>query len=253
MLEITPIPAFNDNYIWLLHAQSHAVVVDPGIAQPIIEALKNQQLQLKAILITHHHHDHIDGVEELVKYANCPVYAPQYEQYYFNHEAVSEGDIVQINALDIDLKVMWLPGHTLGHIAYFNKDVLFCGDTLFGAGCGRLFEGTPTQMLASLNRLKQLPKKTKVYCTHEYTTKNIDFALTLEPNNTALQTRKTNVSALRYANLPSLPSTIELELETNPFLRCQASEIMHFSLALKLQMNWQFLLRSESEEIIINH
>lgn len=229
MLEITPIPAFNDNYIWLLQAESHAVVVDPGIAQPVIDALKRQQLQLDAILITHHHRDHIDGVDELVKYANCPVYAPRYEQYHFKHEAVGEGDVVQINTLDIHLKIMWMPGHTLGHIAYFNETILFCGDTLFGAGCGRLFEGTPTQMLASLNRLKQLPAKTKVYCTHEYTAKNIDFALTLEPNNTALQARKTYVSALREANLPSLPSTIELELETNPFLRCQAPEIMQFS------------------------
>ena len=229
MLQITPIPAFNDNYIWLLHAQSHAVVIDPGIAQPVIETLKRQQLQLKAILVTHYHNDHIDGVDELVKFANCPVYAPRYEQYRFNHEAVGEGDIVKIKALDLDFKVMWLPGHTIGHIAYFNEAVLFCGDTLFGAGCGRLFEGTPTQMLASLNRLKQLPKQTQVYCTHEYTAKNIEFALGLEPNNAALHARKINVSRLRDANLPSLPSTIELELETNPFLRCHAPEIIRFS------------------------
>jgi hydroxyacylglutathione hydrolase len=229
MLEITPIPAFNDNYIWLLHDQSHAVVVDPGTAQPVIEVLKRQQLHLDAILITHHHHDHIDGVEELVNYANCPVYAPRYEQYRFHHTAVGEGELLQIKALDLHLKVMWLPGHTLGHIAYLNETVLFCGDTLFGAGCGRLFEGTPSQMFASLNRLKQLPKQTQVYCTHEYTAKNIEFALSLEPNNVELQARKADVSALRNANIPSLPSTIALELETNPFLRCQAPEIMQLS------------------------
>ena len=226
MLEITPIPAFHDNYIWLLHYHRFAVVIDPGDAKPVIEALKREQLQLRAILITHHHSDHIGGVEELVAYAKCPVYAPSYEQYPFHHEAVSEGQVVSIAALDLTFSVMWLPGHTLGHVAYLKNGALFCGDTLFSAGCGRLFEGTPAQMLVSLNRLKQLPIQTKVYCTHEYTARNLDFALSLEPNNQALQARKTSVTALRNANLPSLPSSIAIELETNPFLRCQAAEII---------------------------
>jgi hydroxyacylglutathione hydrolase len=226
MLEITPIPAFHDNYIWLLHQHRFAVVIDPGDAKPVIEALKREELQLKAILITHHHSDHIGGVEELVAYAQCPVYAPSYEQYPFIHEAVSEGQVVSIAALDLRLTVMWLPGHTLGHIAYLTNGALFCGDTLFSAGCGRLFEGTPAQMLSSLNRLKQLPIQTKVYCTHEYTARNLDFAVSLEPNNQALQARKISVTALRNANLPSLPSSIAIELETNPFLRCQAAEII---------------------------
>jgi hydroxyacylglutathione hydrolase len=227
MLEITPIPAFHDNYIWLLHHHRFAVVIDPGDAKPVIEALKREQLQLKAILITHHHSDHIGGVEELVAYAKCPVYAPSYEQYPFHHEAVSEGQVVSIAALNLTFSVMWLPGHTLGHVAYLTNGALFCGDTLFSAGCGRLFEGTPAQMLGSLNRLKQLPIQTKVYCTHEYTARNLDFALSLEPNNQALQARKTSVTVLRNANLPSLPSSIAIELETNPFLRCQAAEIIH--------------------------
>jgi hydroxyacylglutathione hydrolase len=233
MLDIIPIPAFDDNYIWLLHNKRYAIVVDPGDAKPVIETLKKLNLTLAAILITHHHNDHIDGVNALLAYQVAPVYAPKYESFHFKHTPLAEGDKVLLAEIELSLNVMWLPGHTLGHIAYVNHDYLFCGDTLFGAGCGRLFEGTPDQMLTSLNRLKTLNPETKVLCTHEYTTKNIAFALELEPDNLELQERKRLVDSLRLKNLPSLPSSIELELKTNPFLRCNSATIFKNSHATK--------------------
>lgn len=231
MLQIIPIPAFTDNYIWLLHNKSHAVIIDPGDAQPVIDVLKKKRLTLCAILITHHHSDHIDGVAKLLEYANVPVYAPQYEHFDFDHIAIAENDVVDLAEIGVSFRVMWLPGHTLGHIAYYNDELLFCGDILFSAGCGRLFEGTPEQMLQSLSRLKQLNMATKVYCTHEYTAHNIAFALTLEPDNAILINTKTAVAQLRSQNLPSLPSTIKLELEINPFLRCNQTTIWQNSQA----------------------
>jgi len=226
MLDIIPIPAFDDNYIWLLHNKRNAVVVDPGDAKPVIETLKKLNLTLAAILITHYHNDHIDGVNDLSAYQAAPVYAPKYETFHFKHIQLSEGDELWIPEIEQTFNVIWLPGHTLGHIAYVNHDYLFCGDTLFGAGCGRLFEGTPDQMLTSLNRLKELNPETKVFCTHEYTTKNIAFALELEPENLDLQARKRLVDSLRLKNLASLPSSIDLELKTNPFLRCNHATII---------------------------
>jgi len=228
-LHIHPIPAFDDNYIWLLHNQHDAVVVDPGDATPVLQALKKKKLNLKTILVTHHHSDHIGGVAELLEHYPAQVFAPKYEQYAFNHVPLGEGDEINLTAPNLKLKVMWLPGHTLGHIAYFNDKYLFCGDTLFGAGCGRLFEGTPAQMLNSLNRLKSLDENTKVFCTHEYTAINIAFALKLEPDNQDLVERETQVRTLRAKNLPSLPSTIGLELKTNPFVRCNETTIFNHS------------------------
>ncbi|MFM9836549.1 MAG: hydroxyacylglutathione hydrolase [Methylophilaceae bacterium] len=225
MLHIHPIPAFDDNYIWLLHNTRDAVVVDPGDAAPVIKAMKNLQLNLKSILITHHHADHICGVQPLIERFSPRVFAPQYEQYAFEHHALAEGDTVELPEIEQTFKVMWLPGHTLGHIAYVNEDSLFCGDTLFGAGCGRLFEGTPLQMFNSLNRLKELNTSTKVYCTHEYTAKNIAFALTLEPDNLDLIKRQNEVAMVRSSNTPSLPSTIGIELKTNPYFRCDKENI----------------------------
>jgi hydroxyacylglutathione hydrolase len=225
MLEILPIPAFKDNYIWLLRKDQHAVIVDPGDASVVIRELEKHRLKLQAILITHHHSDHIGGVDELLAYQTCPIYAPAREAYTFPHIPVAEGDRVSLEALAIDLMVLDLPGHTLGHIAYLSNELLFCGDTLFGAGCGRLFEGTPAQMYASLKKLADLPPETKVYCTHEYTEHNIRFALTLEPGNEHLQQRQADTYALRARNMPSLPSTIQLELDTNPFLRCDQKSI----------------------------
>jgi hydroxyacylglutathione hydrolase len=230
-INIIPIAAFEDNYIWLLHNNRDAVVVDPGDAAPVIATLKKLNLSLAAILITHHHNDHIGGVHSLLTYQSVPVYAPQYEKFDFEHIKLAEGDKVNLADIGQKLRVMWLPGHTLGHIAYVNDDYLFCGDTLFGAGCGRLFEGTPAQMLTSLTRLKMLNSATKVFCTHEYTAKNIAFALTLEPDNSDLLARANSVKQLRQQNLPSLPSTIQLELATNPFLRCTQTSIIKNSQA----------------------
>jgi hydroxyacylglutathione hydrolase len=231
MLNIIPIPAFADNYIWLLHNSRHAVVVDPGDAQPVIAMLQKLNLTLTAILITHHHSDHIDGVSELLTHQMAPVYAPKYENFNFEHIKLAEGDEITLPEIAQTFRVMWLPGHTLGHIAYVNDDYLLCGDVLFGAGCGRLFEGTPSQLLSSLNRLKLLKGSTKVFCTHEYTTKNIAFALSLEPDNKNLMARKQQVETLRNQHLPSLPSNIDLELETNPFLRCNQATIIQNSRA----------------------
>jgi hydroxyacylglutathione hydrolase len=226
MLNIIPIPAFEDNYIWLLHLNGYAVVVDPGDAEPVIEVLQRLKLTLAAILITHHHSDHIDGVNDLLQHQVAPVYAPQYEKFDFVHTKLADGDKIQLPNIAQSFRIMWLPGHTLGHIAYVNDDYLFCGDTLFGAGCGRLFEGTPAQMQASLETLKTLNPNTKVFCTHEYTAKNIAFALTLEPDNVDLQNRAIAVKQLRKNQLPSLPSNIALELATNPFLRCNQASII---------------------------
>ncbi|MEQ1599712.1 MAG: hydroxyacylglutathione hydrolase [Methylotenera sp.] len=231
MLNIIPIPAFDDNYIWLLHNARHAVVVDPGDATPVIATLKALNLTLTAILITHHHSDHIDGVLSLLAHRAVPVYAPKYENFNFRHIQLAENDEITLPEIAQTFHVMWLPGHTLGHIVYVNDEYLFCGDVLFGAGCGRLFEGTPSQLLSSLNRLKILNGNTKVFCTHEYTTKNIAFALTLEPENADLLARQQQVQALRNQHLPSLPSTIGLELKTNPFLRCNQTAIIQNSLA----------------------
>ncbi|MEO8417806.1 MAG: hydroxyacylglutathione hydrolase [Methylophilaceae bacterium] len=225
MLEILPIPAFHDNYIWLLRSGNHAVVVDPGDAAPVISALEHLSLKLDAILITHHHSDHIGGVAVLLQRWPAKVYAPKREQYSFPHQAVEENSIVHLETLNLDLTVMEVPGHTLGHVAYYGANYLFCGDTLFGAGCGRLFEGTPEQMYNSLQRLAKLPENTAVYCTHEYTEHNLSFARTLDSGNPALSTRQAKAAATRLAGKPTLPSSIGLELETNPFLRCETKAI----------------------------
>lgn len=220
MPEIIPIPAFDDNYIWLLHHDGHAIVVDPGDAQPVLDVLIRLNLHLDAILVTHHHADHIGGVEALIAATSAQAYAPKKERYVFPHEAVSAGDQLEFASLGLSLSVFDIPGHTLGHVAYYAQGILFCGDTLFGAGCGRLFEGTPSQMLASLQRLASLPGDTAVYCAHEYTQHNLRFALSLEPDHAALQARAEATGTLRAQGLPSLPSSIGLELATNPFLRC---------------------------------
>ncbi len=206
-------------------------MVDPGDAVPVIATLNKLNLTLAAILITHHHSDHIDGVTALLEHQEAPIYAPQYEKFNFEHIKLAEGDEITLPEISQSFRVMWLPGHTLGHIAYVNDETLLCGDTLFGAGCGRLFEGTPNQLLSSLNRLKALKGSTKVFCTHEYSAKNIAFALTLEPDNVDLMQREVNVRAQRAQQLPSLPSTINWELKTNPFLRCSQATIIKNSQA----------------------
>lgn len=224
--EVIPIPAFSDNYIWLLRYGSSAVVVDPGDATPVIDILKKHSLTLTAMLITHHHADHTGGVEQLLTHQYVPVYAPKQETFNFPNIAVDEGDKILLPEIKQMFTVLSLPGHTLGHVAYVNASILFCGDTLFGAGCGRLFEGTPAQMYHSLQRLANLPANTQVYCTHEYTEHNIRFALTIEPDNQDLVHRQIEAHNLRTKNLPTLPSSIDLELKTNPFLRCNQPTIL---------------------------
>jgi hydroxyacylglutathione hydrolase len=231
MLQIVPIPAFQDNYIWLLHHHGHAVVVDPGDAVPVIQFLQRHLLHLDAILITHHHSDHIDGVEQLLNIHAATVYAPEKEQYNFQHIQVNASSQIHFSNLNLSFQVIEVPGHTLGHVAYYGANYLFCGDTLFGAGCGRLFEGTPEQMYQSLQKLSTLPETTQVYCTHEYTVQNIQFALTLEPSNQDLIQRSQLSRKLRLNQQPTLPSTIALERATNPFLRCGNQEIQTASAA----------------------
>ena len=218
MFEISLIPAFKDNYIWLLTRGKRAVVVDPGDAAPVIAHLEADDLTLEGILITHHHADHQGGVAELKARWPVEVHAPANESITGCTRPLSGGE--QIDILGQAVDVMAVPGHTLGHLAYLAPGALFCGDTLFGAGCGRLFEGTPEQMSASLDSIAALPDDTLVYCAHEYTEMNLRFALAVEPENAALQVRVAKVAALRAAGLPSVPSTLGEEKATNPFLRC---------------------------------
>lgn len=222
MINIQALPAFSDNYIWLLQdtEQRHCAVVDPGDAAPVEAWLNhNPQWKLTDILITHHHFDHVGGVEQLKAATGARVTGPANENIPGRDVALHKGDKVQI--LGQTFAIIEVPGHTLGHIAYYQADQhwLFCGDTLFAAGCGRLFEGTPAQMHDSLSRLAALPGKTAVYCTHEYTLSNLRFAQAAEPDNQAIAQRISDVSQWRANDQISLPSSLELELATNPFLR----------------------------------
>lgn len=219
-LQVTPVPAFNDNYLWLLHNESHAAVVDPGDAEAIESALARMGLELAAILITHHHGDHVGGLSTLAGHWEVPVYGPRSEGIAGITHPVGQGDSVHIAPLSARLDVMEVPGHTRGHIAYAGDGRVFCGDTLFACGCGRLFEGTPQQMHASLAALAALPGDTAVYCAHEYTLANIRFAQAVEPGNAALAERAARDAATRERKQPTLPTTIALERATNPFLRC---------------------------------
>lgn len=219
MIEIIPIPAFEDNYIWLIRNQASAAVVDPGDADPVMEYLLQHGLKLTAILITHHHGDHCGGAGELRRHFCCPVYGPRHEKITATTQAVGENDIITLSELGAAFDVIDVPGHTLGHVAYYGIDSLFCGDALFACGCGRLFEGTPEQMQSSLAKLAALPDETRVFCAHEYTLDNIRFARIADPGNTALQQREVRERQTRAQGLPTLPSTIALEKSTNPFLR----------------------------------
>lgn len=199
-------------------------MVDPGEARPVLEYLARERLQLAAILATHHHPDHVGGIAELLEAADgrrrVPVYGPKDEPIATLTHPVGEGDTVRIPELDLALAVLDIPGHTRAHVAYYGAESLFCGDTLFACGCGRVFEGTPQQMLASLSKLAALPDATKVYCGHEYTLANIKFAQAVEPGNAALAARLARDAKLREAGKPTLPSTLGEERATNPFLRC---------------------------------
>lgn len=228
-LAVLAVPAFKDNYLWLIHDGANAAVVDPGDAGPILAALARHRLALTAILLTHHHADHIGGVPHLLGQHAVPVIGPRNDGISGITQTVGEGDRVRVPGLDLELAVLDVPGHTRGHIAYVREQGrhwVFCGDTLFAGGCGRLFEGTPEQMAGSLAKLAALPGDTQVYCAHEYTLSNLRFAEAVEPGNEALQLRLRDEAAKRAAGLPTVPSTIELERGTNPFLRCQSPAII---------------------------
>jgi hydroxyacylglutathione hydrolase len=226
MIEITAIPALQDNYIWAIHDDRHAAVVDPGEAAPVLAFLIARGLQLVAILCTHRHADHIGGIARLREVYNVPVYGRGHQNNpHITHE-LREGDKLKLDAPGITFDIIEIPGHIDDHIAYVAPGMVFCGDVLFGAGCGRNFEGTPAQLLHSLHRLAQLPDSTRVYCAHEYTAANLRFALACEPYNPAVQQRAATTQQLRAANQITLPSTIALEKATNPFLRCTQSEII---------------------------
>lgn len=228
MLSISPISAFNDNYIWCVACDGEAIVVDPGDATPVIKHLEKMALTLSGILITHHHYDHVNGIDRLLElYPDIPVYGPENQCERIN-QRVRHKDSVTVLGLNFD--VIAVPGHTLDHIAYYLENspsgpALFCGDTLFAGGCGRLFEGTPEQMLNSLGLIQALPANTAVYCAHEYTLSNLKFALVVEPENRSLQDRFVDAQARRAENLPTVPSDLALELLTNPFLRTENSVV----------------------------
>ena len=245
MISVTPIKAFNDNYHWLIEGNDEIWVVDPGDAQVVREALKNKAGSLNGILVTHHHWDHVNGIEALIS-EGIAVAGPAKSQHPLVNLPLSDGDSLALCGETFE--VFEVPGHTLNHIAYFcapttQNPILFSGDTLFAGGCGRLFEGTPSQMHQSLSRLAELPEDTQVYCAHEYTLANLDFAISLEPNNQLLKERIADAQNTREKNLPTIPSTLKLEIGTNPFLRTKSNE-------LKSRLLEQGVLTSEAPEEI---
>jgi hydroxyacylglutathione hydrolase len=227
VVKVVPVAALKDNYIWAIinDAAKTAVIVDPGEAKPILDFLTENHLTCAAILITHHHADHIAGIGEVYTEFKCPVYAPAVNQIAGTTHLLNGGEQIILEAVGLTFEVMAIPGHTLGHLAYYSAPYLFCGDTLFSVGCGRCFEGTLETMHASLMTLAALPDNTIVCCTHEYTLANICFALHVEPDNATLHAYQTKVQALRDTGTPSLPSTLGLEKQVNPFLRTAVAAV----------------------------
>ena len=236
LLQVHSIAAYDDNYIWLISDKHCAVVVDPGDAAPVIRYLTEHHLTLTTILITHHHADHIGGVVNLLAWCESlgqekpVVYGPAHENIAVVTERLIESDIVSIARPACEFTVLDVPGHTAGHIAFYlnagQQSHVFCGDTLFATGCGRLFEGTPAQMVDSLNKLKNLPDQTLVHCAHEYTLSNIKFALAVEPQNQELLAWQQKAQSLRQQGVPTVPTTIAHEKSVNPFLRCEESSVI---------------------------
>lgn len=228
-IDVRPVRAFSDNYIWLIdspRASGRVVAVDPGDAAPVIAELQRSGASLAAILLTHHHPDHIGGVPELLRRWPVPVIGPDDPRIAQRTLALHDGERCELPDLGLSFETLHVPGHTLSHIALWGHGALFCGDTLFSAGCGRMFEGTPTQMTASLTRLRNLPPDTRVFCGHEYTQANLRFALTVDPANRAAIEYQGRVESLRAKNEPTLPSSMGLEIRVNPFLRCDVPAIV---------------------------
>lgn len=224
--DVIPLRAFTDNYIWTLRDGSCAAVVDPGDARPVLDYLSAEGLELVAILNTHHHLDHVGGNAELLRHRRVPVFGPHDERIREVTHRLADGQRLHLPHFGIELEVLEIPGHTRTHIAFYGAGMLFCGDTLFAAGCGRLFEGTPRQMYESLARLMRLPSDTRVYCGHEYTLANVRFARAADPGNPALAELEARAKTLREQGRPTLPSTIAQEKATNPFVRCHEPAIV---------------------------
>lgn len=226
MLNVEPIKAYDDNYIWLISTNEGSIVVDPGESKNIIKSIDKKQIDLKGILITHHHYDHTNGIKDLLDRKKCDVYGPINNIDNINKK-VKGSDKFSIIGIDFD--VIFVPGHTLDHIAFYafnNGDpLLFCGDTLFAGGCGRVFEGTYQQMFDSVKKLSKLPKNTKIYCGHEYTLSNLKFAQEVDPDNAILKEEFKSIENILASGLPSLPTTINKELNTNPFMRCNNLDV----------------------------
>ena len=226
-LNISAIPAFGDNYIWLLTAGGKTcAVVDPGDEDPVFEILEERGLDLRYILLTHHHPDHTGGVPKLLERYEATVFGPADERIPFVHQVCKEGDEIQLPDLNAAFRVLEVPAHTRSHIAFYGENVLFSGDTLFSLGCGRFFEGTATDMQKSLDKLAALPSNTQNYCAHEYTQANCAFALKVEPDNPALQARAREIDELRAEGKITLPTTLADELATNPFLRTRENSVV---------------------------